>query len=110
MDINMARKCKDTALCVVDALCADYGRRERLITSECKPCIRVEVELRYYNFKIIEAAEEIVGERYARTMIKEIGDATGYAHTALDYMSEATYKETKREVRENIAKRLHLTE
>ena len=106
----MARKCKDTALCVVDALCADYERREQLIASENKPCHRVAVELRYYNFKIIEAAEEIVGERYARAMVREIGDATGYAHSTFEYMSEATYKQTKREVRKNIAKRLHLTE
>ncbi len=68
------------------------------------------MEYRYYNFKIFEAAAEIAGDTDAERFIFEIGRRTGYASTALDNMSEVTYKKKKRAVIENIAKRLHLAD
>jgi hypothetical protein len=66
------------------------------------------MEYRYLNFKILTAATEIVGEEYAQTMIRDIGEGVGYAYTDLYLMSESSYKIKKAQVRENIARKLHL--
>lgn len=97
----------DTVDMVVVALCADYGRRRRAI-AERSVTHRTEMEYRYINFKLLSAAEEIVGAVRAETMILEIGERIGYAYSALSDISEVSYKKKKQEVKENIAKRLHL--
>lgn len=103
----MGRKSRDTAILIVEALCADYKRQRELITSG-KLEHRTAVELRYYSFKIFDAVAEIVGERDAETMIREVGENIGYAKSDLFYFSEALYKTRKLEVKYNIARRLHL--
>ena len=92
---------------LIKALCADYERRERIITARDAER-RVDNELRYYNFKILDAASEIVGERRAGIFIEEIGASRGYAASQLGYLSEGTYKQYKSLIKENIAKRLYL--
>ena len=92
---------------IVVAVCADYERREKEIC-QATASHRTDMEYRYLNFKIYDAAAEIVGEDEAVSFINEIGRKVGYAASSLAYMSEATYKIRKREVKVNIAKRLHL--
>ena len=92
---------------LVRALCFDYSRRERAI-SERSVSHRTDTEFRYYNFKIFDAAAEVVGEAYAEIYIKEIGDRCGYAKSEIYPISEVTYKQRKRYVMDNIAKKLHL--
>ncbi len=103
----MGRKSKDTAMLVVEALCADYKRQRELISSGGLEH-RTAVELRYYSFKIFDAVAEIVGERDAETMIREVGENIGYAKSDMIYISETLYKTRKTEVKYNIARRLHL--
>lgn len=92
---------------LVVALCADYERREKIIIGRMAER-RVDNELRYINFKMFDAAAEIVGESRAATFIREIGRGIGYANSAEPYISEGTYKNWKSSVKENIAKRLYL--
>lgn len=92
---------------VMEGLCLDYERREGAINNYC--CTgRTSVEYKYYNYKMYEGAAEIVGFLYAKTMIHEIGHRIGYAKTAIDCMSESTYKQKKLEVKINMARKLHL--
>lgn len=92
---------------LIIALCLDYGRRQRAI-EERSVTKRTDTEFRYYNFKIFDAAAEIVGERFAVRYIEEIGERVGYAKSSLDCVSEITYKNYKRMIKDNIAKKLHL--
>ncbi len=92
---------------VVVSLCADYERR-RLAILERSVTHRTEMEYRYLNFKLLSAAEEIVGDKDAELMICEIGNRIGYAYSELCDISEVSYKLKKQEVKTNIAKRLHL--
>lgn len=92
---------------LVIALCLDYGRREEAILAK-SVSRRTDTEFRYYNFKIFDAAAEIVGERFATIYINDIGRRVGYAKTELNCVSEVTYKGYKRMIKDNIAKKLHL--
>ena len=104
----MSRKrVEDTLDNLVVALCLDYGRRQRAIL-EKNASKRTDTEYRYYNFKIFDAAAEIVGERFAELYIEEIGGRVGYAQSAVGCVSEITYKSYKMLIKENIAKKLHL--
>ena len=98
---------KDTLDFLVRALCADYARREKII-SEGLADRRVDNELRYYNFKIRDAAAAVVGERMCDDFIRDIGGSVGFAHTAIDVLSESTYKKYKLMTKKNIAKALYL--
>ncbi len=97
----------DTLDFLVRALCADYKRRESIILKR-EAERRVDNELRYLNFKLFDAAAEIVGEGRADLFIAEIGASIGYAKSRVEYLSEAMYKQYKTEVKRNIAKRLYL--
>jgi hypothetical protein len=97
----------DTLDFLVRALCADYKRREEIIIKR-EAERRIDNELRYLNFKIFDAAAEVVGERRADIFISEIGASVGYANSDVDCMSEGMYKSYKRHVKNNIAKRLYL--
>lgn len=91
---------------LVVALCEDFARRERLIR-EGGLSLRMLSELRYLNMKILEGAEEEAcsdGEIF----ISEIGGRVGYVNSALDFMSEATYKRRKADIKRNIARKLYL--
>ena len=92
---------------LVGALCADFDRREGVILSR-GATLRVQVECRYLNHKIMEAAIEVVGEYLAPVYIKEIGDKTGYAKSLVECVSESTYKRYKAAAVKNIARKLHL--
>ena len=92
---------------LVTALCADFARREKVI-KDGSASRRTLVEFRYINCKILEAAQEVVEERYARLFIKEIGENIGFANTKIDVFCENFYKTLKKEIKENIAKKLHL--
>ena len=104
----MARRIVESSLDVlVRALCLDYSRRERAI-AERSVSHRTDTEFRYYNFKILDAAAEVVGEENAEIYIKEIGERCGYAKSDIYPISEVTYKQLKRLVMDNVAKKLHL--
>ena len=93
---------------LVCAMCRDFERRRLLIENK-NVSKRTETEFRYLNFKIFTAAREIcASESEALIYINEIGRKIGYAKTALSYVSEVTYKETKANIKDNIARKLHL--
>ena len=92
---------------LIVALCGEYFRM-RDAAREGELSYRTVMEYRYYSFKIYDAAAEIVGEREAESYIGEIGSRLGYARSSVDGVSEVTYKQRKRRVKINIARRLHL--
>lgn len=91
---------------IVVALCADFDRRVEALHAGSVGH-KVEMEYKYLNYKMLDAAGEIVGVESAIPYIREIGARIGYAkcHSS---ESERTYKTKKREVKYNIAKRLNL--
>lgn len=93
---------------LVSALCADYSRRSELIRSG-SISRRVETELRYLNAKIVDATLELCEDYELEGFITEIGSSVGYARSTLSHMSEVTYKNRKREIKNNIAQKLYLT-
>lgn len=92
---------------IVIALCADYQRRAEIIGSKNAP-YNVIMEYRFLNYRIMNAAMEVAGSRDALFFINDIGTDIGYAASDLFVLSEKVYKERKREVKINIAKRLSL--
>lgn len=91
---------------LIIALCRDFETRERSIKE--KSCNRrTLMEYEYINRRIMDAAREIVGESYG-IYIKEIGERIGYAYSRIDHLSETDYKVKKREVKLNIARKMHL--
>ena len=92
---------------IVVALCADFARRQRVIDSRTAEH-RVDMEYRYLNFKIFNAARHMLCERDALIMIEERGGEVGYARSRLEYVSEKTYKEYKRRIKDLIAVALQL--
>ena len=94
---------------VICALCLDYERRRAAIEGRTHSK-RTDTEFRYYNFKIYDAAAEIVGERFAEQYVREIGERIGFAGSEVNCVSEVTYKKYKRLIKENIAKKLHLSD
>lgn len=91
---------------LVVALCADYFRRKRLIERGGAP-YTVIMECRYLNYRIFDAAFQIVGGN-AEPFIRDIGEGVGYASSSITGLSESTYKKWKGEVKRSIAKRLSL--
>ena len=91
---------------VIIALCADYVRRAKAI-EEGKIPFNVTMEYRFLNYRILNAAMEASGERDALKFVNEIGNRRGYVDSET-YLSESVYKNRKREVKENIAKKLSL--
>ena len=92
---------------LIVALCADYERRKGVIENRSAER-RVDTEFRYLNFRIFDAAAEIAGEEDAEGFIQDIGERIGYAKSELWHLSEGTYKDYKRCIKDNIAKKLHL--
>ncbi len=92
---------------LVVALCLDYERRREEIRT-ARLSSRTLMEYRYLNYKMEDAAMELVGEKFADAFIREIADRTGYAYSGVGFMSEITYKRRKKEVKLNIARKLHL--
>jgi hypothetical protein len=98
---------KDTLSALVTALCADYKRRYEIIADRGRDR-RLRMECRYINMRIFEAAAEVAGTALANIFIDEIGRSVGYASTDAQSLSESTYKDYKRRIRMEIAKKLHL--
>ena len=98
-----------TANALIVALCFDYQRRKSEILKG-RLSRRTDIEFRYINSKMYDAAAEIVGEELAELYIKEIGEKIGYAYSGVEDVSEVTYKINKRKVKEGIARRLYLAE
>jgi len=92
---------------LIVAHCRDFDRRDRLI-SEGRCERRTLMELRFLNYKILDAASDIVGERLAPLFIKDIGSRTGYSSSDVDCMSEGMYKQKKQLCKLSIARRLYL--
>lgn len=92
---------------VVIALCADFSRRAEAIALGNLP-YNVIMEYRFLNYRIMNAAVEIAGSRDAKLFIKDIGGNIGYADSELWILSERAYKRRKKEVKDNIARRLSL--
>lgn len=92
---------------IIKSLCADYARRAVIITCKNAP-FNVVMEYRFLNYRILNAAIEVAGDRDARSFIQDIGDGTGYASTGLWNLSESEYKHRKSLVKKNIARRLSL--
>ena len=91
---------------LVNALCADYFRRSQVISERTAP-YNVIMEYRFLNYRIMNAALEIVGARDALAIISDIGKRRGYAKSD-SLLSEKTYKSQKTAVKHNIARRLSL--
>ena len=95
---------------LVCALCADFDRR-RIAIGEGRLSRRVLLEYRYLNDRILAAALSVVGHcDLALTFVREIGTRTGYAKSAIDGMSEITYKRYKHAIRHRIAEELALSD
>lgn len=92
---------------LIKAMCADFGRRALVIEERSAP-YNVIMEYRFLNYRILEAAIEVSGSRDAREYISDIGLGIGYANSALNVLSEHTYKTRKKEIKRNIARRLSL--
>ena len=92
---------------LIVAICRDYTRRENAITDKCCSA-RTAMEYRYLNSSVLRAAIEVAGESDGRMYIYEIGEKIGYAYSSVEDVSEGTYKQIKKEVKRNIARKLHL--
>ena len=96
----------DTLDNLIVAICRDYPRRkDAVIENRCSA--RCAMEYRYLNSGILRAAIEVAGETDGETYIYEIGEKIGYAYSRIDNVSESTYKKIKKEVKLNIARKLH---
>ena len=97
---------RDTLNMLLVAFCRDYFSRKAVIESgKCSRRTRMEYE--YINGRIADATREIVGD-YFEVFIKEIGESIGYTHSRVDNLCENLYKQYKKEVKINIARKLHL--
>ena len=94
---------------LIVAVCADYERRDIAVSSG-EAVGRSAMEYKYLNYRIYEGALEVVGDKYARLYINEIGRKVGFAKSAHSAVTERVYKEQKQEVKYSIAKKLHLVE
>ena len=92
---------------IVVALAAHFEARERAIL-EKSVTPRVRMEYVYINSKMLDAAQEVVGTRYAKNFITDIGRSIGYVHTTVDTFSETYYKKSKLAIKRKIAEKLHL--
>ena len=91
---------------LVVAFCRSYYARSHAIkTGKYKK--RTLMEYEYMNSRISDAAREIAGDDF-ETYINEIGLCKGYAKSEVEYVSEYEYKRTKKEVKVNIARKMHL--
>ena len=103
MGARSIESCVGTLDTLIVALCADFERREERCEDR-----RVAMEFKYLNARMLDAAAEIVGPRYAAIIIYEIGNRIGYASSAIPDISESTYKRRKMAVKTAIAKKLYL--
>ena len=98
----------DTKDLLIVALCADYERRSVALAEGTLPHA-TEMEYKYLNYKIYNAAAETVGESLAELYIYEIGRRKGYAASKVESISETTYKLRKSKIKAAIARKLNLS-
>ena len=92
---------------LIVALCRDFSRREDSVArGTCSA--RTAMEYRYLNYGMLRAANEVAGEKLGCAYIYEIGEKIGYAYSSIEDVSEGTYKQIKKEVKLNIARKMHL--
>lgn len=97
---------RDSLDTLVTAFCHDYFARERVLRD--KACSRrTGMEYEYINRRIHDAAAEVAGAE-CEIYIREIGERIGYAKSDVADISESQYKLIKKEVKLNIARKLHL--
>lgn len=99
---------RDTLDELVVAFCRDRARRIYL-REKSHLSKRTMVELRYLDYRIEEAAREIVGDKFD-IYLSEIANAVGYAKSEAANVSESVYKLNKARIKGNIARKLHLTD
>ena len=98
--------CERTLDAHLVALCADYDRRERVVR-ERSSTYRVIMTYKFLNYKILEAAISVAGNRDAPIFIKDIGNHIGYSDTEVA-LSESVYKLRKLDVKLAILRSLGL--
>lgn len=96
----------DTLDYLIIAFCRDFKTRAEAIKNKSSNR-RTLMEYEYINRRLVAAAQEIVGDEYG-IYIEEIGEKIGYAYSKIEDISESAYKEKKKEVKLNIARKLHL--
>ena len=96
----------DTLDYLIVAICRGFRTRARAIEEKSFKR-RTLMEYEYMNRRLIEAASDVVGDEY-EIYIKEIGEKIGYAYSEIEEISETQYKNNKKEIKINIAKKLHL--
>ena len=94
---------------IVEAHCADFDRRMLCVKGH-SVTKRTEAEYRYLNAAVYTGAVNIVGKELAPIYIYEIGRKLGYAHSSVEGVGEVKYKNTKKLIKESIAKELHLVD
>ena len=97
---------RDTLDALIVAFCKDYFSRQEAIGNG-KLGKRTRMEYEYINRRLEDAAREIVGDDF-EAYIKALGQSIGYAYSDVLDISESEYKKLKKEVKVNIAKKLHL--
>ena len=98
---------RDTLDMLIVAFCRDYFARQEVLRGGSSYSRRTRMEYEYVNRRIREAAIEIVGCE-SDVYIYEIAEKIGYAYSKVQGICEVTYKRKKREVKLNIARKLHL--
>lgn len=91
---------------LVVAFCKSYSARAEAI-KKGEYSKRTLMEYKYMNARISDAAREVAGNIFEQ-YIYEIGVSVGYSASSIELISEYEYKKTKREVKINIAKKMHL--
>ncbi len=98
---------QDTEGLMVEALCADYGRRARLMSCTDTPK-RTRIECRYINTRLYDAIRALCSDdEEAMLFLREIGLRRGYA-TSETTLGETAYKQKKCEIRRQILIGMHL--
>ena len=92
---------------IVVTLSAHFEIREAAIFKK-SVTPRVRMEYIYINSKLLDAAAEVVGLKYAKKFIMDIGRGIGYANTKIDAFSETYYKKSKLAIKRKMAEKLHL--
>lgn len=106
---KLDRRITKTALQVIEALCADYPRRKRIL----KSVTGLKDQSALYEFKrtndIIDAAMECVDEGLRTYILMDIGNGNGYNRSmASPFLSKDSYYKQKNNAIEEMAQKFNL--